>query len=409
MGGKITRGWAFGVGVPGREVVPPSGAMPIEPFHLERFFAAHEFETPLLLGASDCETLTIGDLLALEGDARERFEALALGYTHSDGGIELRAAIADSYPAPIEAGDVLVHAAGVEVVTTLMLATLEPGDRVLVQTPCYQVLRTAPVIAGAAVDRLETRPEEGWGVSVERVAAGLTDTTRLVVLNSPHNPTGRVIPRGELERIAELCRERGLLLFVDEAYRGTRYDGPTDEPSAAELGAHVATLGLVSKGYGLPGLRLGWLICRDPEVRAAVERAKDYTTICAPAPSEFLAALAVRHRTRVLGRTRERLRAHLELVSEVLRGRADLFDWVPPDAGPITLPTLSAEGVARLASGTLDDAALADRIRKEAGVLVAPGSLFDAPAPSIRLGFGRANLPEALARFGAWLERRAPS
>jgi aspartate/methionine/tyrosine aminotransferase len=383
--------------------------MPIEPFHLERYFADFEFETPVLLGASDCETTSVGALFDLDPGARERFEALQLGYTHSEGDAGLRAAIAGSYGDAVGPGDVLVHAAGVEVVTTLMLAALEPGDRALVQMPCYQVLRTAPVMAGAAVDRLETDPADGWRVTAEAVAAALRPETRLVALNSPHNPTGRVVDAGELRKISDVCADRGVVLFVDEAYRGTRYDGPVDEFSAAELGEHVVTLGLVSKGYGLPGLRLGWLVCRDGHLRGAVERVKDYTTICAPSPSEFLAELAIRNRAALLARTRRRLRAHLDLLRPVLASRSALFDWIPPDAGPITFPTLTDEGVETLlaaeAGQAPDDRRLAERIRTEAGVLVIPGRLFDARVPAIRIGFGRANFPQGLRRFAEWLDR----
>lgn len=371
--------------------------MSLEPFHLERWFAQHEFSTPILLGASDCETVSVGELLDLEPDARRQFDALRLGYTHSEGGIAVRTAIADSYGEGIDAEDILVHGAGVEVITTLCLALLKQGERALVQTPCYQVLRTAPVLAGAEVDLLQTRSADRWVVDPEVVEAALRPTTRLVALNSPHNPTGTVIDREALERIADLCADRGITLLVDEAYRGTRYEGPIDEWSAAELGPHVVTLGLVSKGYGLPGLRLGWLVASDPEIREAVELVKDYTTICAPAPSEFLAEIGLRNRATLLGRTRERLRAHLGLLREVMNRHEHLFDWVPPTAGPITFPVLRGEDAA--GAGLR----FAERLREEAGVLVIPGTLFDAQEPAIRIGFGRANFPEGLERFDHWL------
>ncbi len=370
--------------------------MPVEPFALERFFAKHEFTTPHLLGVSDCESMSVGELLELEPGAEDRLRELRLGYTESDGSPTLRAALAATYgsnPVALAADDILVHAAGVEVIFALSHALLRPGDHAIVQTPCYQILRSAPEMAGAAVSPWPMRPEAGWAPDLDELVGLIRDDTRLIVVNTPHNPTGHHLSREVLETILRLAEDRGIVVLVDEAYRGTEYDEADRLPSAAQLSESAAALGLLSKGYGLPGLRVGWLATRNRRVQEAVRIFKDYTTICSPAPSEFLGEIAARHSPLLLARARARARENLDRLRDVLHRWPGLFDWVEPMAGPITFP--------RLRRGSARE--FADRLREEAGVLVVPGTLFDAGDDAIRVGFGRASFPEGLERLDQWL------
>lgn len=381
--------------------------MPLEPFHLERYFAATEFTTPHLLAVSDCESRSVADLLALEPGAAERLGEVRLGYTETRGSLELRRAVAAGH-ARVGADDVLVHATAVEVLHTTMHALLEPGDRVVVQMPAYQALRSAPAMAGAEVVPWWGRPDRGWAPDPDALPALLAaPRTRMLVINTPHNPTGWYADEATLGAILGHAGAAGVRVFCDEAYRGTAFRGG-EAPSAVDLSDHALALGLVSKGLGLPGLRTGWLVTRDAEARARVEAFKDFTSICGPAPSEFLAALALRQRERILDETRALLRSNLARLEAFMERRAAVFDWAPPDAGPVTLPRLrdperwgGAEGFCR-------------RARHEAGVLLAPGGLFggvadDTPggratAQGVRMGFGRASFPRALEVFDAWLE-----
>lgn len=367
--------------------------MAVEPFRIERFFAEHEFTTPHLLGVSDCETLAVGELLALEPGSQERLTSLRLGYTESPGSPELRSAVAAHLPG-VGPDDVLVHNAAVEVLLTVALAVLEPGDHAVVHHPGYQAQASAATIAGATVSHWLARPERGWAPDLDELA-GLLDRprTRLLVVTTPHNPTGFHFDEAALRRILGMAEARGVVVLVDEAYRGTEYDPRDRLPSAATLSASAAALGVVSKGLGLPGLRVGWLVTRNEGLREAVARAKDYTSICASAPSELLAAIAVRNADVLLARTVERLRAHLALLGEVLARHADRFAWVPPRAGPVTFPTLLRD----------DPDELAGRLRSEAGVLVVPGTVFDAGSRQVRLGFGRAAFPRGLECMDRWL------
>ncbi len=381
--------------------------MRYEPFRLERYFAATEFTTPHLLAVSDCETRSVGDLLALEPDARERLMALGLGYTESEGSEELRIAAAARY-GRATVDDVLVHATAVEVIHTTFRALLEPGDRVVVQMPAYQALRSAADVAGAEVVPWWGRPGAGWAPDLDELDGLLAAApTRMLVMNSPHNPTGWHADEPTLRAILDRAEARGVRVFCDEAYRGTE-PGGTPTPSAADLSESALALGLVSKGLGLPGLRTGWLVTRDAEARKRVAGYKDFTSICGSAPSEFLAALALRHADRILGETRRLLDRNLELLTAFMERRQDHFTWTAPAAGPVTFPRLRSPEVWAGAE------TFCDRARFEAGVLLAPGALFGSPedlfssraraaATSVRIGFGRASFPRALAAFDDWL------
>jgi len=265
-----------------------------------------------------------------------------------------------------------------------------------VQTPCYQILRSAPAMTGAEVSLWAGKPEDDWAPDPRELARLIRPETRLIVINTPHNPTGHQFSREDLQWLLNLGEERGILILVDEAYRGAEYDPADRLPSAAELSESACSLGLLSKGYGLPGLRVAWLATRNHKVREAVSVFKDYTTICSPGPSEFLGALALRHSDVLLQRTRERLNRNLSLLEIFMDKYDGVFDWVRPNAGPITFP--------RLRSGSAAD--LSARLREEAGVLVVPGGLFDTDVEAIRIGFGRAGFPEGLEVMDHWMEKQ---
>jgi aspartate/methionine/tyrosine aminotransferase len=285
----------------------------------------------------------------------------------------------------------------VEVIFTLAHAVLAPGDHALVQAPCYQALRSAPALAGAEVELWRGRPRGGvWRWEVDELEEAIRAETRLVVLNTPHNPTGHQFGLKELRRVVELCESRGVQLFVDEAYRGTERRPEDRLPSVTELSDRAAALGLVSKAYGLPGLRIGWLATRNAELRRRAARVKDFTTICAPAPAEFLSALALRHSDRLLEANRRRLDRNLEHLDGFMARHGDRFEWQTPRAGSVCFPILRREGADELCRAA----------REEAGVLLAPGTLFDADVEAVRIGYGREAFGEGLAVLDRWLRER---
>lgn len=369
--------------------------MKIRPFELERYFAKYEFSTPWLLCSSDCESMTAGDLLALEPGASERFSALRLGYTESLGHPDLRKSITSLYER-VSAEQVLVHAGAEEAIFTFMNVALEPGDQAIVHAPYYQSLGEVARSIGARLTEWPADPGRNWELDIEFLERSITDRTRVVVINAPHNPTGFVPTPSFLQRLSTLSERHGFIVFSDEAYRGLEHDCPT-LPSFADINPRAVSLGVMSKTYGLPGLRIGWIATRNEALFRDIAAFKDYTTICSSAPSEFLATLALRHRVPIVERNVRIIRDNLDLLDTFFGEYPDLFRWQRPKAGPIAFPSLLRGSVA----GFCDD------LVRKTGVLLLPGTLYGPAYNAFRIGFGRKNLPEALERFREHLARPA--
>jgi aspartate/methionine/tyrosine aminotransferase len=371
--------------------------MDVKPFRIERYYARYEFTTRYMLSSSDCESRTIESLLALEPDAHARLLGTWCGYTESPGSPELRAAIAGLYE-HIDPDEVIVTSCAEEGIFLIYHALLRPGDHAVVETPCYESALELARSSGAEVSPWHRRYEEAWAHDLDALEGLIRAETRVLYVNQPHNPTGTLMDRGTFERVVELARAHGLVLFSDEVYRELEHDAATRLPAACDVDARAVSLGSISKSYGLPGLRLGWLVTRDASLREAIMRLKDYTTICSSAPSEVLTAVALRNRHTLLERNLGIVERNLPLLEEFFARHADTFEWVCPGAGPIGFPRVNGvEDVGRFCER------LADR-----GVLLLPGSVYDEP-DHVRVGFGRANLPEALALLESALGTPAPA
>ena len=368
--------------------------MRIPRFKLERFFAEYEFQVDHLLCGSDCESVSIGELLALEPGAEAQFREHWLGYTESPGSRQLREAIANIYES-VAADDVLVHAGAEEAIFTLMNAVLSPGDHIIVHSPCYQSLAEIARIIGCDVTLWRADESRNWALDVDALSAAVSERTRLIVINVPHNPTGYLMARDEFLEVSNIARDNNALLFSDEVYRESEYDPGDRLPAACDLGPHAISLGVMSKTYGLPGLRIGWLATKNEDVLHRVAEMKDYTTICCSAPSEWLATLALRHREKLVQRNLEIITANLELLDAFFAKHAKTFSWVKPRAGAIAFP--------RLLAGNVD--AFTRQLVEEASVLLLPGSVFGEEDGHFRIGFGRSNFSAALERLDLFLKK----
>jgi aspartate/methionine/tyrosine aminotransferase len=372
--------------------------MRLPPFELERFFARYEFEVPYLLSSSDVEPFALAELLDLADErGRELWESLSLGYTETAGAPFLREAIAALYDG-IAPDDVLVFASGEEAVFVFANVALGPGDHAVVVWPAYQSLHEVARSTGAEVTLVPLEHETGWALDLDAVERALRPETRAIITNYPHNPTGAHLDHASFERLVALADEAGATLFCDEVYRWLEHDESLRLPAGAEASASAVSLGVMSKTFALPGLRIGWLATRDHGLLDRLATYKDYTTICNSAPSEVLAFIGLRAADRVVDRSRSIVEANLPLLDDFFERFEGALEWVRPHAGPIGFPRLTAAGT--------DIQGFCEELAAEAGVLLLPGTLYGDDRKHFRIGFGRRNLPEALERFERYLARR---
>ncbi len=371
--------------------------MRIADFALERYFARWEFAIEHLLCASDVQAYPMRDLLDLADDeTRSLWDGLALGYTESTGHPLLRREIAGLYDR-LEPDDVLVFAGAEEGIFCLVNVLLGPGDHAIVTWPGYQSLYEIARAAGAEVTLHELREEAGWGLDLERLRDQVMPATKLIVVNAPHNPTGMLPDRSTFDGLVGIAEDAGAILLMDEVYRFLEFEEADRLPTGADASARGVSLGVMSKSFAMAGLRIGWLATRDRDLLERCASFKDYTTICASAPSEILALIGLRARETVLERSRGIVTENLERLDAFFEAWADRFSWVRPRAGSVGFPRLTVPGVG------IDEWA-AGLVEAE-GVLLLPGSQFEYGGNHFRLGFGRTDLPEALARLDAHASR----
>jgi len=362
--------------------------MKIKPFKLERIFAKYEFNARYLLASSDCESLSIEDLLAFEDGSEDKFKKVWLGYTESLGSPTLREEISRIYETT-SPDQVLVHSGAEEAIFTFMQAVLDPGDHLIVHWPCYQSLYEIAASIGCQVSRWEARVENNWELDFRELEALVQPNTKAVVINTPHNPTGYLMSRETYQETWLFAQSHGIYFFCDEVYRESEYDPVDKLPAASDLGEYGVSLGVMSKTYGMAGLRIGWIATQNQSLYQKISHLKDYTTICNSSPSEYLAELALRHREKLAANSLKIIAGNLALLDSFFARHQDQFSWVKPKAGPIAFPKLIGQ----------DIDVFCDRLVKEYGVMLLPGTTYDHPGNHFRIGFGRRNMPEALTKL----------
>lgn len=381
--------------------------MNIQPFHTERFFAAHEFTAPYILCASDCESLTVDELLQLAGASWQSLGQLRLGYTESQGAPALRERITNLYTS-MHADQVIGLSAPEEGIFLTMHALLEPGDEVIVLTPCYDSLVNVAEYLGCRIVRwplveaveppdgpgaCPEPAERGWYLDLDALERLVTPRTKLVVANFPHNPTGYLPSHGEWQTIVQIVAQASAWLFSDEMYRGLEYDPAARLPSGCDLYERAITLGGLSKTFGLPGLRAGWLALQDTPLRDHILGWKDYTTICASAPGEVLAQIALQVGDKLAARSRTIIQDNLELAEPFFARWRAIFRWNRPQAGSVAFVGLRGQSARDFSA----------RLVAEQGVLLLPGAGLGFGDSHVRFGFGRLNFSDGLRQLDRYL------
>ncbi len=370
-------------------------------FRLEVHFSKWEFEAKYHLTASDAESMSLADLLSLATDAeRAAFDDLWLGYTETFGAADLRAAIAETY-AGQAAADILCFAGASEGIFAANTVLLDSDSHAIVVTPNYQSHETLPS-AICSASGVPLCADDNWSLDLDRVAAAIKPNTRLLTMNFPHNPTGAILPYGDYMALIDLCRHHGIYILHDEIFHGLGATGTKHLPFIADVYERGLSLNVMSKSYGLPGLRVGWIACQDTDVIAKMERLKHYLSICNSAPSERLSMIALRNRDKILSRNCQIIDGNLQRWDDFFAAYPDLFDWQHPDGSCMAYPRY--KGVDGVESFTRS-------LVENAGVLFLPSTIYRSelgatPVDRFRLGFGRTGLGGGIAALDSYLQNR---
>lgn len=354
-----------------------------EPFALADFLSRWIPTIRHDLASSDSETMRLADLLALaQADDLDRWHGLGFGYLDPRGAEWLRAAVAARYER-LGADAVLCCAGAQEALACVTAVLLTPADHAVVILPIYQPSEEA-VMARCAASGVSLREEAGgWRLDVAEVAAALRPETRLILMNMPNSPTGAVLDPGTSADLVALCRRRGLWLVCDEVYRHTQARGGTR--AVADLFERGVSIDSLSKGFGLAGLRVGWIACRDRRLLAAALNAKNRMSSCLSATSEALAQVALRSQDRILARTRRIGARNRSGLDALIARHPDRFEGAPADNLAFAFPRYrGAEGADRFA----------DELARCAETLVLPSNLWRSrlaavPTDRLRIGLGR--------------------
>ncbi|HEX9729296.1 MAG TPA: aminotransferase class I/II-fold pyridoxal phosphate-dependent enzyme [Gemmatimonadales bacterium] len=368
--------------------------MPFTPFELERWQSQWEHRVRANLSESGVHPMSIAELLVVADTDPDALLRLRMGYNQGDGSDELRHTIASMYPGASGA-QVTVTVGSSEANFVVCWTLLEPGDHVAILGPAYMQTWGLARTFGAEVTTFALDPRREWQPDRAEMQRAIRPGTKLVIVTNPNNPTGQTLSDDSRAALVERTSAVGAWLLADEVYRGAERDGKAT-PSFWDTAERVVVVSGLSKAYGLPGLRIGWIV-GPPDLKDAVWRRHDYTVICPNPASDFLARCALTHRERIWQRTRDILNANYPILDEWLRSFDGLFDWRAPACGAICFARYESS------MSALD---VVERVRTEADILLVPGEHFHMPG-HFRFGYGneQQELRDALVTLKPTLER----
>jgi aspartate/methionine/tyrosine aminotransferase len=364
--------------------------MQLKPFLLDVWLDQYEHGIDFNLAASTGPTWTVNDILTLADDeTRHRFLNHKLVYSRPAGADSLREAIAEMQRVPVEAVQIVTGAS--EALLALMWLAAEPGANVIIPLPGFTTFSALPESLGVETRYYRVRRENGFRIDPDEIKRLADSKTQLILVNSPHNPTGATISDGEMGALHDFTAERGIHLVSDEVYHPIYHGRKTK--SAARL-PHATVIADLSKAFSIVGVRTGWMIEHDAKRREQYWTARAYFSISNTTTGEILSEIAIHNRDVVLGKTQETATRNLKLLERFMAEHRDVLGWIQParrhDAFPWLVSGESARPFCQAAA--------------ERGILLAPGDCFDAPS-HFRLGFAAAgdNFSNALDRFGTFV------
>jgi len=367
-------------------------------FKLEEYLAKYEFSAKYLLCCSDVESFAMSEIIGMAGlQESDLWNNLRLGYTEAPGLPLLRATVAHELYNGLDAENILMFAGAEEGIFCALNAIIEEDDHVVVLTPCYQSLLEIPKSKGAEVTEIGLKEENDWRIDLQSIQMAIKPNTKCIIINFPHNPTGQVIEEDKLQGLIEICESKGIWLFSDEVYRLLgKPEQPWASPAAC-LSDKALSLGVMSKAFGMAGLRIGWIACKDKDVIYKLKLMKDYLSICNSAPAEILSMIALNNKDAILERNNKIVADNLKLLDEFFLEYNDLFQWVRPQGGCVGFVKYKGPGSIE---------SFCERLVNKQNVLLMPASIYDYESKHFRIGFGRKNMPQCLVQLKEFLSHK---
>jgi aspartate/methionine/tyrosine aminotransferase len=323
------------------------------------------------LAESSVRDRTLADLnISLDLDK------LVLMYGDHRGHPGLRHLLADEASCPAQNVLLTTGAAGALFIVSTSLLT--KADHLIVLRPNYATNIETPHAIGCPISFVELELERGWCYTAEDITAHIRPNTKLISLTTPHNPTGAVLPQDELQRIVQLAQARNIAVLVDETYRDLTFGTPP--PPATRLGENVISVSSLSKAYGLPGLRLGWLMTQSEALAHTFLAAKEQMQISGAVIEEEVAFAVLRNRAGWLPRIQAETQRGLGMVQAWMQQQAWL-EWVPPQGGVVCFPRIKPDA-------PVDVERFYRALNNDYVTFVGPGHWFEQDRRYMRVGFG---------------------
>ncbi len=370
--------------------------MKINPFHLERYFAQYEFSSRYLLSSSDCDGFSLKEILAMTNSKElEQWDNLQLGYTESSGLPELREEIAKLYK-NVSSNEIFVLSPG-EANFMAMNVLLQPGDHVICMAPAYQSLYEVAKSIGCELSFWNPSSDaKGWYYDPEELNKLISNKTKLIILNFPHNPTGYIPSLTDYNKIVSIARTKGVFIFSDEMYHQLEHDFKDTLPPLCEVYERSISLWGMAKTFALAGLRLGWIVCKDPVVMDEMKRFKDYLTICSSSTSEILTLIALRNKNKLIQHNLDKIIKNIYLFTTFCDNHRQHLHFSPTKAGSTAFVKLI------LKESSL---AFSEKLVRETGIMTLPAEMFEFGSSHLRIGFGRSNMNTPLEILDDYLTK----
>ena len=354
------------------------------------------------LSDSTAQSLPLGQLMQLSAQGVDKLNALELTYAPLKGSVSLRKAIAhfhhqlNHHQYQLTEENVLTFCGAQEALAAIYQCLLQPDDEVIVVTPNYPSLTLMAEKRGCKVKKIALSAQNHWRFTLDDIKARITDKTQLIVLNSPHNPTGSIIDTELAEQILTLAKHYDCYVLADDVAQASNYHDLALSHRFLDYDKAIL-VSVMSKSFGLAGLRIGWVVSQNETILKQLLAIKSLSSICCSAIDECLAEIAFRHSDKIIKQNNQIIKSNIELFQKLVDKYQNVLTWHPPQAGVLSLVEVKTDYPIELWAKSLVE---------QSGVLVLPATLFGQSGNYFRLGLGKNNLKYLLTKFSVYLEQQ---